>query len=69
MCQRGQIGFGRLVFFEIEYSDSLQQFVTSSRDKMYWKKFWGPNLGQNEPKSGLKLGFWLFSQGWLISFP
>ena len=33
------------------------------------KKFWGQTLGKNGPKSGPKLGFWPFSQVWLVSFP
>ena len=61
--------FGSLVFLEIEYNDSLQQFITSSRGKTHEKKFWGPNLGHNMPKSGPKLVFLPFSQVWFISFP
>ena len=33
------------------------------------KKNCGPNLGQNGPKLGPKLGFWPISQVWFISFP
>ena len=61
--------FGSLVFLEIAYYDILQQFLTSSRDKIWKKKNGGPNLGQNMPKSQRKLGFLLFSQVWFISFP
>ena len=32
------------------------------------KNFFGPNLGQNGPKLGPKLGFLAFSQIWFISF-
>ena len=60
--------FGSLVFLEIAYNDSLQQCVTSSRDKTQEKNFWGPNLGQNGPKSGPKLVFFphLFKFGSLV---
>ena len=61
--------FCSLVFFQIAYNDSLQQCITSSRDKSHGKNILGPNLGQNEPKSGPKLGFLPFSQAWFISFP
>ena len=37
--------FGSLVFLEIVYNDSLQQFLTSSRGKSY-ENIWGPNLGK-----------------------
>ena len=60
--------FGLLVLFQIAYNDSLQQFIASSRGKTHEKIFWGPNLGQNGPKSGPKLGFLPFSQDWFISF-
>ena len=61
--------FGSLVFLEIEYSDSLEQCVTSTKGKSYEKRFWGPNFGQNGPKSGPELVFLLFSQVWFISLP
>ena len=66
--------FGSLVVLEIAYSDSLQQCITSSKDKTYEKKFGGgggggPYFCQNGPKSGPKLGFLLFTQGFFISFP
>ena len=38
--------FGLLVFLEIAYNDSLQQCITSSRNKTHEKKFGGPNFGQ-----------------------
>ena len=60
--------FGSLVFLEIAYSDSLQQCITCSRGKTREQKFWEPNLGQNRPKSGPKLGFLPFSQV-ATSFP
>ena len=37
---------GSLVFPEIAYNDSLQQYPTSSRGKIHEKITWGPNLGQ-----------------------
>ena len=37
--------FGSLVFLEIVYNDSLQQFLTSSRGKSH-ENIWGPNLGK-----------------------
>ena len=37
--------FGSLVFLEIAYNDSLQQFLTFSRSKICEKSFWGPSLG------------------------
>ena len=46
--------FGSLIFLEIAYNDSLQQYLTSSRDKVHEKKFWGPNLcqrGQNQAQN------------------
>ena len=53
--------FGSLVFLEIAYNVSLQQYITSSRGKAHKKKLWGPNLGQNGLKSGPKLGFCHFA--------
>ena len=46
-----------LVFLEIEYNDSLQQCIKSSRAKIPSenKKIWGLNFGQTEPNSGQKL--------------
>ena len=38
--------FGSLVFREIAYKDSLQQYLTSDIGKIHKKKFCGPNLGQ-----------------------
>ena len=38
--------FRSLVFREIVYNDSLQQCLTSSRDKTYKKNSGGLNLGQ-----------------------
>ena len=38
--------FGSLVFLEVAYNDSLQQFLTSRRGKIMKKSFWGANLGQ-----------------------
>ena len=61
--------FGSLVFIEIAYSDSLQQCLTSSRDKTHEKKSAEPEFGLNEPKSSPKLRFLPFSQVWFISFP
>ena len=49
--------FCSLVFFEIAYNDTLQQCITSVRGKTQESFFWGPNLGQNGPKSGPKLDF------------
>ena len=46
-------------FLEIAYNDSLQQCLTSSRDKTHQKVIWGPKFG---PKVGPKLGFSAFSQ-------
>ena len=60
--------FGSLVFLAIAYNDNLQQCITSDRGKTYEKKIWEPNLGQNRPKSGPKLGFLLLSQVYFISF-
>ena len=48
--------FGSLVFLEIEYNDSLQQCMTSSRGKTH-KKFGGTKFGSKRPKSGPNLGF------------
>ena len=55
-------------FLEIEYNDSLQQRLTSSRGKTH-EKIWRPKYGPNEPKSGPKLVFFPFSQVWFIGFP
>ena len=51
------LNFVSLVFLEIAYNYSLQQCITSSRDKNPQNKFLGPNLGQNGPKLSLILGF------------
>ena len=40
--------FGSLVFLEISYNDSLEQFLTSSRGKIQEKKFWDSNLCQRD---------------------
>ena len=63
------LNFVSLVFLEIAYNYSLQQCITSSRDKNPQNKFLGPNLGQNGPKLSLILGFQPFFQVWFISFP
>ena len=34
--------FGSYIFYEIQYNDSLQQCLTSSRVKTQEKKIWGP---------------------------
>ena len=39
--------FGSLVFLEITYNDSLQQFLTSSRHKIHEKKLFGGQRGQS----------------------
>ena len=39
-----------------------------SRNKIYEKKVLGIKFDQNGPKSRPKLGFWKFSQVWLINF-
>ena len=55
---------GLLVFLEITYNDSLEQYVTSSTVKT---KNIETRFG---PKSGPKLrGFLPFSQVWFISLP
>ena len=38
--------FGLKFFFEIAYNDSLQQRLTSSRNKIHDKELLGPHLGQ-----------------------
>ena len=40
--------FSSLIFLEITYNASLQQCLTSSRDKIHGKKCWGSNLGQRD---------------------
>ena len=42
--------FGSLAFLEIAYNDSLQQCITSRRDKNYEKNLRDSNLDQNRPK-------------------
>ena len=37
--------FGSYVLLKIAYNDSFQQSLTFSRDKIYEKRFWDPNLG------------------------
>ena len=37
-----------IVFLEIAYNNTVQQFLTSIRGKIYEKKFGGPNLGQRD---------------------
>ena len=54
--------FGSLVFLEIGYSDSLQQYVTCNRGRTH-KKGLGAKFGANRPnvsKSAPKLGFLSF---------
>ena len=72
------IKFCSLVFHEIAYNNSLQEFLTSIRGKIYeiffLRKtqenfFGGPTLGQNWLKPDPKLVFLPFSQVWFISFP
>ena len=56
--------FGSLIFLEIAYNDSLQQCLTSSRDKIHEKHFWGPNLcqwGQNQAQNQVICHFLKFS--------
>ena len=60
--------FGSLVFLEAVCNDSLQQSLTSSRDKTREKKILGSKFGANGPKLGLKGGFSPFFQVWFISF-
>ena len=43
--------FGLLVYLEIAYNDSLHQCLTSSGGKILVKKFWAPNLVQNQAKN------------------
>ena len=43
---RHYLEFGSLVFLNIRYSDSLKQYLTSSRGETYEKSFWGQNLRQ-----------------------
>ena len=57
--------FVSLIFFEIAYSDSLHQCLTSRTDKIHEKSILSQNLNQRGQKSGLKLGFLPFSQVWL----
>ena len=38
--------FGSLVFLEIAYNNSLQQYLTSNRGKTYAKKIGSPTFGQ-----------------------
>ena len=47
-------------FLEITYNDNWQQCMTSSKGKMYEKKF-GTKFGPNRPKSGSKLFVLSFS--------
>ena len=49
--------FGSLVFCEIAYKDSLQQYLTSDIGKIHKKKILRPKFGPKGSKSGLKLGF------------
>ena len=43
--------FGSVVFLEIAYNDSLQQFLTFSRSKICEKFFLGPSLGWRDPET------------------
>ena len=54
--------FGPLVSLEITLDDSLEHCLTISRGKTHEKNFRGPKLVP-------KLGFLLFSQGCIITFP
>ena len=60
--------FGALIFFEIAYSDNLQQCLAFSWVKIH-EKILEPRFVPNEPKSGQKLSFLLFFQVLFISFP
>ena len=46
--------FGSLVILEIAYNDSLQQCITSSRDKIHKENFWDQiwvKTGQNQAQN------------------
>ena len=59
-----------LVFLQVEWDDSLEQFLTASRGKTYEEKLErGGKFWPSKPKLGLKLGFLPFSQVWLVNFP
>ena len=60
--------FGSLVFPQIAHDVTLEQCLATSRGKTL-KKILGPKFWPSGSKSGLKLGFFPFSQVWLISVP
>ena len=61
--------FGSLVLPVITYNDSLQQCLTSSRNKIHTQKNWTPNLGQSGQNRARNYVFLSFFQVWLINFP
>ena len=80
LSQRGQnragnqvfchfLKFGLLFFLEIPHSRSLQQCLTSSRDKTLHKKFWGPFWTKNGQNQTQNQFFLPFCQVWFITFP
>ena len=57
--------FGSLVFLEIAYNDSMEQFLETNRGKIYEQKLGSPNLDQ----TGQNQVFLPFSEVWFFSFP
>ena len=51
------LNFGSLASLDIEYNNSLQQFLTSSKGKIYEKKIWGTKFGLKRAKIGPKTRF------------
>ena len=52
--------FNSLVFLEIACNDSLQQFLTSNKGKIYEKRFGGLHLGQRGQNWVRNQVFWHF---------
>ena len=50
------LGFGSYIFLEIEYDDSLRQYLTSSRGKIDEKNFWAQILAK-QVKIGPEIRF------------
>ena len=53
--------FGSLVFLESTNSDSLQQYLTSSRGKIHEKNLQGPNLGERGQSQAQNQVFAIYS--------
>ena len=63
------LDFGSLVFLEIAYNDSMEQFLETNRGKIYEQKLGSPNLDQTGQNHAQNQVFLPFSEVWFFSFP